>query len=112
MPIPLVPPPLKKRLTFDEFKALPFKYKTGVRYEKSAHRAYRNDEYGLQKELITRFNSKTNEWKEGKLYYFIDGDPNEYTDINLFYGAFLYKYDADEARKALRCADLSRKPSE
>ena len=112
MPIAMVPPPLKKRLTLEEFKKLPFVYRTGVRYTKSAQRLYRNDEYGLQKELITRFNTKKQEWGTGKVFYFVDGDPNEYTDIETFYGAFLYKYDADEARKALRCADLSRKPSE
>jgi hypothetical protein len=103
---------LLKKLTLEEFKNLPFKYRTGMRSDTRAHRAYRNDEYGLQKEVITKYNKKKMEWGVGKVHYFIDGDPKEYLTVEEYYEAYVRKFEADEKRKAMRCANLSPQASE
>ena len=108
----LVPPNLLKKLTFEEFCALPFKYRTGARYTNKAHRAYRNDEHGLQKEVITKRNAHTQEWGVGQVYYYLDRDLKEYRTPQEYYEAYIRRFEADEKRKAMRCANLSPQASE
>lgn len=78
-------------LTFEEFCALPFQYMSGIRYSTGAHRAYRNDEHGLQMEVITPFRESTMTWGTGKTYYFLDNDPREFTDVSAWYVAYMHK---------------------
>ena len=80
-----------KELTFEEFCALPFHYRSGYRYATGAHRAYRNDEHGLQIEVKTPFRESTQQWGAGKTYYFIDNDPREFTDQAAWYIAYMHK---------------------
>ena len=106
--MPLIPPSIVKKLTFEEFEKLPFTYRTGMRTSKGAQRAYRNDEHRLQKEVITKFNPRTQTWASGKVYYYLDGDPAEYKTVEEYYAAYIRRFDAEEIRKAMRCAAQSQ----
>ena len=103
----LVPPSIVKKLSREEFEKLQFTYRTGMRTTNGAQRAYRNDEHRLQKEVITRFNPRTQTWAEGKIYYYLDGDPNEYRNVDDYYAAYVRRFDAEEVRKYMRCANQS-----
>jgi len=80
-----------KELTFEEFCSLPFKYVNGIRYTTGAHRAYRNNEHGLQMEIVTPFREAAQQWGEGKTYYFLDKDPREFRDVAELYLAYMHK---------------------
>ena len=78
-------------LTFDEFCQLPMLYMGGIAYETGAQRMYRNNDCGIQKEIITKRNAHTMEWHEGKAYYFVDGDQREFSTIDQWYVAYMEK---------------------
>jgi hypothetical protein len=78
-------------ITFEDFCKLPMVYVQGLRTDKGAHRVYINKEYGLQKELVTRFSQKTFKWGKGKLYFFLDGDKTTYKSAKECYEALIKK---------------------
>lgn len=80
-----------KELTFEEFCHLTMTYTTGISYETGAQRMYRNNEHGIQMEILTKRNVRTLEWYEGKSFYFVDGDPREFTTLDQCYVAYMEK---------------------
>jgi hypothetical protein len=45
------------------------------------HGLYRNDEYGIQREQITKVTGNGMNFGKGKNYFFIDGGKREFTDL-------------------------------
>lgn len=54
-------------------------YRWGGHSEKEAHRLYRDDELGVQKEVYTR-RRRDGTWLDGKEYFYIDNDSREFRD--------------------------------
>ncbi len=77
-------------LTYDVFVNLPFLYVKGLLYEGGATRMYRNENYGLHIEIVTK-KDKYGEWGEGKQHFYVDGDPNEYANVAEQYEAYMRK---------------------
>lgn len=80
-----------KELTFEEFCHLTMTYTTGISFETYAQRLYRNEEHGIQKETFTPRNARTMEWGLGRVFYFVDGDPREFTTLDQCYVAYMEK---------------------
>lgn len=78
-------------LTFAEFTSLPFQCTCGIRYSTGAHRLYRNNKHGLQIEVKTPFQKRTQQWGAGKKYYYIDNDPREFSNQAEWYLAYMHK---------------------
>ncbi len=79
-------------LTYDEFTRLPLQYMLGVTGDFGAHRVYRNDEVGVQKETITRRERPGDiygGWKEPQVSFFLDGDPREFRNAAECYEAYM-----------------------
>lgn len=75
-------------LTLEQFKRLPLTYVKGISAEKWAHRAYRNEVYRLQVEVLTK-RKRGGEWGDGVSYWYLDGDPREFTTAEACYAAWL-----------------------
>ena len=78
-------------LTFQEFCELPMQYTMGLRLEKSARRMFRNNEVGLQKEIVTPYNPITETWGIGRTYYFLDDDKRCFDAVDQVYVAYMEK---------------------
>jgi len=81
-------------LTFEEFCAQPLLYAGGISGDYGAHRAYRNDELRIQKEVVTkrkRYGDMYSEWDKGETYYFLDGDPRTFNNGAELYVAWMEK---------------------
>ena len=79
-------------LTFDEFGKLPLEYSMGINGDDGASRLYRNNEHGIQKEVHTKRKKKGDiysGWKEGKVYYFLDGVDKEFRTIDELYKGYV-----------------------
>lgn len=50
-------------------KDIPFEYIQGLRFDDGAERVYVNKEYGIQVNIETPFNKRTNKWGKGKRSY-------------------------------------------
>ena len=57
------------------------------------HELRRNDEYGLQKEVVTKRDANGFAKKGGKVFYFIDNDEREFTDIDALCDAYNEKFN-------------------
>ena len=74
-----------------EFRKLPLKYTSGIVTGDYARRMYRNEEHGLQVELVTRRKVPGNiyaGWCKGKRYFFLDLDPTEYRSMTALWKAW------------------------
>lgn len=78
-------------LTFEEFCELPMQYTMGLRLEKSARRMFRVNCIGLQKEIVTPYNPKTDKWGVGRTYYFLDNDKRCFDSVDQVYVAYMEK---------------------
>ena len=81
-----------KELTYEEFCEQPFTYTMGMKFNWGAHRMFRNDELGIQWEIIThrkRYGDIYSGWRKGKVFYFIDDDPREFDNIAELYVAWM-----------------------
>lgn len=81
-------------LTFEEFCQQPFKYTLGMTGDAGAHRMYRNDDLGVQKEVYTkrsRYGDIYGGWGDTEVYFFLDGDPAEYRCAAEVYVAWMAK---------------------
>lgn len=81
-----------KELTFEEFCELPMTYTLGMCGDSVAQRAYRNNDIGLQREVITerkRRGDIYSGWRDGEVYYYLDGDTNEYRTPDQVYVAYM-----------------------
>lgn len=66
-----------EELTFEEFCALPFKYCLGFQADWGAQRMYRNEQVGLQIEIITKRKKKGDiysGWKPEERFFYLDAD--------------------------------------
>lgn len=84
------PPTERAIISFAEFQALPLAYQGGYSAEDHAHRAYRNDEHGLQVEIVTA-RKRNGEWHNGQRYYYLDGDEREYETAAACYNAYRWR---------------------
>ncbi len=81
-------------LTFDEFSKQPPTYTLGTSGDWGSHRAYRNEEIGIQKEVVTkrkRYGDIYGGWRDAEVYYFVDGDPRTFRTVAECYVAFMEK---------------------
>ncbi len=81
-------------LTFEEFCQQPFNYVLGMTGDAGAHRMYRNDDLGIQKEVSakrTRHGDIYSGWRDTEVYFFLDGDPAEYRCAAEVYVAWMAK---------------------
>lgn len=77
----------KPIISYAEFASLPTTYVRGMAGEWGAHRVYRNDEHGLQVEVITG-RTRSGTWTKGQRYYFLDGDDREFESVEACYQAY------------------------
>ena len=81
-------------LTFDEFRNLPLEYTMGMTGDAGAQRMYRNNEHGVQKEVHTKRKKKGDiysGWKEGRVYFYLDGVDKEFRTIEDLYNGYVEK---------------------
>jgi len=76
-------------LTFEEFCNLDFEYRIGITRDDGAQRLYRNDKHGIQIEVYTKRNKRTEEWGKEKRYWFVDGDKRTFQTIDQCYVAYM-----------------------
>ena len=84
----------KRELTFEEFCELPLQHTMGMSFDWGSHRMYRNDELGLQKEVITKRKRKGDiysGWKDGVATYFLDRDDRQFDTPDQVYVAYMEK---------------------
>lgn len=81
-------------MNLDEFRNLPFQYVTGMTTDRDARRLYRNNEHGLQAEVVTKRKVSGDiysGWKDGVTTYYMDGDKREFANIAELYEAWMEK---------------------
>ena len=81
-----------KELTYEEFCQQPLKYVFSITGDWGAGRMFRNDELGIQQETITqrkRHGDIYSGWRTAKTYFFLDGDPREFTTVADLYVAWM-----------------------
>ena len=84
----------RPELTYEEFCELPFIYTLGMTFDWGAHRMYRNEEHGLQKECVTkrnRYGDIYSGWQQQQMTYFMDGDTREFKTPDQLYVAYMEK---------------------
>ena len=52
---------------------------------------YRNEQAGMQKEVVTPYNPRTMTWGTGDVSYFLDGDEREFKTVADLYVAYMHK---------------------
>lgn len=81
-------------LTYEEFCEQPMEYVSGISFDWGASRMYRNNELGIQKEVITkriRNDDIYSGWHEPEVYLFLDGVEGEYANSACLYEAYMRK---------------------
>jgi hypothetical protein len=81
-------------LTFEEFCALPMLYTVGMTCDWGAHRLYRNEDHGLQKECVTnrnRYGDIYSGWQKQQTAYFLDGNVRQFKTLDQLYLAYMEK---------------------
>lgn len=81
----------RPELTYEEFCLITMTYCTGMTFDTGAQRLYRNDKYGVQKEVYTPRNPVTCKWGTGKAYFFLDGDERVFETSDQCYVAYMEK---------------------
>ena len=79
-------------LTYEEFCALPLTYTRGMTSAWGAHRMYRNEDLGIQKEVVTarkRYDDIYSGWEYGKASFYLDNDPREFANSAELYEAWM-----------------------
>ena len=92
-----------KELTFEEFCALPLTYVLGTTGAWGAHRAYRNEDTKIQKEVKTRrkrYDDIYSGWREPEVAYFLDGDEREFSSVDQLYVAYMEKVCGEQCASA------------
>lgn len=85
---------MKPELTYEEFCAKPLTYTQGMRFDWGAHRMHRNEELGIQKEVITEQEECGNiysGWKPATVAFFLDGSDKQYDTPDQLYVAYMEK---------------------
>ncbi len=81
-------------LTYEEFCQLPLIYTLGLRFDWGATRMYRNEQIGLQVEVVTKQMVRGDiysGWHPEKRAYFLDNDEREFATIDQVYVAYMEK---------------------
>ena len=81
-------------LTYEEFTAMPMQYTIGFSGDSGAHRMYRNEQLGIQKETTTkrkRFGDIYSWWCATEVAFYLDGDPREFRCAAEVYVAWMAK---------------------
>ena len=81
-------------LTFEEFCQLPLIYTQGLRFDWGAKRMYRNEEIGLQVEVVTKqmvWGDIYSGWHPEKRAYFLDNDERQFDALDQVYVAYMEK---------------------
>lgn len=84
----------KPELTYEEFLQQPLRYAMGMRFDWGAHRVYRNDALGIQKEVVTKQKVKGDiysGWKDPDVALYLDGDKREFKTSDQLYVAYMEK---------------------
>lgn len=82
-----------RELTYEEFCKQPLQYTRGFVTEVVAMRMYRNEDLGIQKEVITRRKGRDihSGWHDGKVHLFLDGVEGEHANSACLYEAYMRK---------------------
>jgi len=81
-------------LTFEEFCKLPLIYTLGMRFDWGAKRMYRNEQIGLQVEVVTKqmvYGDIYSGWHPEKRVYFLDNDERQFDTVDQVYVAYMEK---------------------
>lgn len=81
-------------LTFEEFCKLPLLYTLGMRFDWGAKRMYRNEQIGLQVEVVTKqmiHGDIYSGWHPEKRAYFLDNDERQFDTADQAYVAYMEK---------------------
>lgn len=88
-----------KPLTYEEFCQQPLNYTAGYTTDRMALRIYRNNELGIQQEVVTRRKATGDiysGWLVGKDYWYLDGDDEEYVNAACLYEAWMRKVTGEK----------------
>jgi hypothetical protein len=88
-------------LTREEFGKQPLQYVGGMSGAWGAQRMYRNNQLGIQREVVTkrkRYDDVHGGWEEGDVSYFLDGDKREFKTVDELYDAWVQKSPALEGK--------------
>ena len=83
-------------LTYEEFCQQPLNYTAGYTTDSMALRIYRNNDLGIQQEVVTRRKATGDiysGWRVGKDYWYLDGDDEEYVNAACLYEAWMRKVE-------------------
>jgi len=86
-------------MTREEFGKQPLQYVSGMSGAFGAHRVYRNNQLGIQREIVTkrkRYDNIYGGWEKGDVGYFLDGDKREFKTVDELYEAWAQKNAARE----------------
>ena len=81
-------------LTFEEFCKYPLQYTMGMRFDWGAQRMHRNEELGIQKEVITEQKVRDDiysGWKDPTVAFYLDGDDRQFDTPDQLYVAYMEK---------------------
>lgn len=79
-------------MTYEEFCSAPMTYSMGLVGDWGAQRMYRNNDLGIQYEVLTRRKRSGDiysGWKEGKVYFYLDRDPRQFANAAELYEAWM-----------------------
>lgn len=83
-------------LTYEEFCQQPLTYRSGYTTDGLALRVYRNDELGIQQEVVTKrkkYGDIHSGWRSGEVFWYLDGDDEEYVNAACLYEAWMRKVE-------------------
>ena len=90
-------------LTFEEFCQQTMVYTMGITCDWGDQRMCRNEQLGIQREVITkrkRHGDIYSGWKDGQIAYFLDGDEREFKTGADLYVAWMEKVCSIELKPA------------
>jgi len=85
-------------MTREDFEKQQLQYISGMSGAWGAHRVYRNNQLGIQREVVTKrkhHDDIYSGWKNGDVSYFLDGDKREFKTVDALYEAWSQKNSAD-----------------
>ncbi len=77
---------------------MPLAYVFGMTFDWGAHRVHRNDECGVQKEVVTkrkRHGDYYGGWESGEVYFYLDRDERQFRTVDQLYVAYMERVCGD-----------------